>query len=331
MQRNQQVSRLFSIVRDLSLAPLGVSLSDLAAKYGVSRRTVERDLEAVSAFGYEVETMTDADSSRLRKRIANGGSKVEIRLAAAELAATRAAERALSRVAAGPIAATFRLVAERLEQAQPTAVRVDAASLDTAQTIVTWPAPQPSADATIVANLQDAILRGAMLHVTYRKGGKDSPKIYLAAPCGILLGGRNYLVWRGEDGSYRKFVLAHIDAVQPTGAFFAADPAFSLDEFVGSSVGVLSGPELDVVLSVVPEGVARLQDFSFHASQRLEMQTDGSAVVRFRAAGAEAICTEVFAWGGLARIDAPAALKVAYRQRLEDALLSDQILCSESA
>jgi hypothetical protein len=61
------------------------------------------------------------------------------------------------------VTATFDILLEKLEQAQPAAVRVDAAALDAAQAVVQKAAPHPAGDAAILAILQEVIAapRGA--------------------------------------------------------------------------------------------------------------------------------------------------------------------------
>lgn len=68
MERNAQLIRLLSLIRDLSEARAGLLIRDLGKKYGVTRRTIERDLQAVQAAGYEVETLADDEPGRVRKR-----------------------------------------------------------------------------------------------------------------------------------------------------------------------------------------------------------------------------------------------------------------------
>jgi len=320
MQRNKQVMRLLSIMCDLSAAPQGVFVDDLARRYGVARRTVERDLAGLSALGHAVETVPDEQSARLRKRLAGAAGLDGVAVSAAELAAARAAERALAGVAAGPVAGAFNILLEKLEQAQPPAVRVDAAALGAAQALVSKPAVVPAVKAAILVALQEAILACAELRVTYCKSGGTAVRDYIARPCGLLFGGRNYLVWRGEDGGYRKFTLGRIEAVAPTGMHFVMDEDFSMEDYALQSVGVMSEPALEVRLYIPAPAAAMLQDFSFHATQSAAQQDDGGLLISFRAAGVEDICTAIFSCGAPVRVLGPDILATAYKARLQAAL-----------
>jgi predicted DNA-binding transcriptional regulator YafY len=320
MQRNRQAARLLSIARDLAAAPQGLLSSELARRHSVTRRTVERDLAALEALGFDIETVPDDTSSRLRKRLTGAQGMASTIVSAPELAAARAAARALAAVAAGPIAASFGIMLDKLEQGQPAAVRVDAAALDTAQALLTRAAPRPAADASLLAMLQEAILACAELRGTHRKGGGAEARDYIAQPCGLLLGGRNYLVWRGEDGTYRKFTLGHVEAAVPTGKHFVLAEDFSMEDFAARSLGVMSEPSLDVVLRAAPDRAALLRDFSFHSTQTQEATPEGGLLIRFRAAGMAEICNAIFGCGVPLTILEPETLAQAYRARLTAAL-----------
>ncbi|MDR3505134.1 MAG: transcriptional regulator [Acidocella sp.] len=316
MQRNRQAARLLSITRDLAAAPHGLLPSELARRHSVTRRTVERDLAALEALGFNIETVPDDASPRLRKRLTGAQGLASAILSAPELAAARA----LADVAAGPVAASFGILLDKLEQGQPTAVRVDAAALAAAQALVTRAAPRPAAYAILLTTLQEAILACAELRITYRKGGGADARDYIARPCGLLFGGRNYLVWRGEDGAYRKFTLGHIEAAAPTGRHFDLADDFSMEDFAARSLGVMSEASLNVVLRAAPDRAALLRDFNFHSTQTQEATSDGGLLIRFRAAGVAEICNAIFGCGVPVTIVGPETLARAYRARLTAAL-----------
>jgi predicted DNA-binding transcriptional regulator YafY len=311
--------RLFAIARDLAAAPQGLLLDDLALRHGVARRTLERDLAGLIAVAHQIDSVPDEQSARQRKRLV-GAARLGVHVSVAELAAARAAGRALAAIAAGPITASFGILLEKLEQAQSAAVRVDAAALTVAQAVVHQPGPNPGGDAAMLAILQEAILACAELRITYRKRDGEAAHDYIAHPCGLLFGGRNYLVWRGKDGGYRKFTLGNIVDAEPTGAHFTLDNDFSMEDFAARGIGVMHEASMEVELRVASSHAARLRDFRFHASQTLTPQQDGGLLIRFRAAGLEEICNAIFGCGSPIAVLAPAALASAYRARLHQAL-----------
>lgn len=318
--RNSQLLRLLGMIRDLSCTRTGVSIRDLRDRYGVTRRTIERDIAAIESAGYTVETLPDLEPGYVRKRIASGSSSFGLPVTAEELAAARAGIAALEREAPAGVAAALRMLVNRLEDAQTPAVIVDGGALDEAQAFLTRPGPRSDASAVVFEDLRQAILRCERIVVTYRKGGEGEAREYEAEPYGILYGARGYLVWRGiDDGKWRKFALPFIEKVTATGVPFQRDNSFNLTDFAAQSFGVYLEEPLRVELRVLPSGMARLRHHRFHPSEAVERHPDGGAIVRFTASGISEICGHLFTWGADIRVLGPQVLADAYAQALSAA------------
>lgn len=326
--RNVQLLRILGMIRDLSAARTGVPIQDLRDRYGVTRRTVERDLAAIEAAGYVVETLAAPEQGKVRKRILAGSGGLHLPVTADELAAARAGVAALEREAPATVAAALRMLVGRLEESQSMAVTVDADALAEAQGFVLQPGPVPTADPGVIEALRTAILRCECVRVTYRKGGEEPAREYLAEPYGLLYGAKGYLVWRGvEDRKWRKFALPYLDRVEPTGQTFARDPHFVLDDFITDAFGVCREEPVEVVLHVLPQGMARLRQHSFHPTQIVEPRPDGGATVRFTASGLTEMCWHLFTWGSTARVIAPDELRDRYQAMLMQAAGPQPIYC----
>ena len=321
--RNAQFIRLLGLIRDLSAAPTGVPIQDIRDRYGVTRRTVERDLAAIEAAGFVVETMPAPEPGKVRKRVRSTGPEYAVPVTAAELAAARAAVTALEREAPSTVVASLRMLVNRLEDGQALAVAVDAEGLAEAQAFVPRAGALSVVTPKILDALRDAILRCQTLRVRYRKGGAAPAKDYVAEPYGILYGARGYLVWRGvDDRRWRKFALQDIDNIEPTAETFVRDPSFSIQSFADDSFGVIRDESFDVVLEVVPAGMPRLRNHRFHPSQEVSLRHDGGATVTFTASGLEEVCWHLFSWGDQIEVKAPAELVRVYADSLSRAATS---------
>ena len=133
-------------------------------------------------------------------------------------------------------------------------------------------------------------------------------KVY---PYGFLYGHRHYLVAfnlkAGERG-FRLFSLPNIHAVDIINEYFERDDAFQLDQFARESFGVFHDPPVDVVWKFSPRAALDAQDFIFHPEQELELQKDGSLIVKFRAGGQLEMCWHLFAWGCDVEVIQPSSL-----------------------
>lgn len=297
--RNKQLSRLLGLIHDLGQSRNGSRLRPLCEKYGVTRRTLERDLLALEAAGYTIETVSDEAPGVVRKRLVGDSQGPAPSLTAVELAACYAALGALRQSAAPAVAAAFELVVERLEAAQPAKTAVDAEALRRAQAFVPRPGPFADVKPQVLDAIQRAILTCHRITVTYRKGGTEPARTYEAEPYGLLYGARNYLVWRGcEDGKFRKFALPYIDEVKVSDTPFKMDGDFDVTAFALRSTGVVLDEEVDVVLLLAPEAPQHLRTWRFHPLQTVVPQEDGSMLVRFRAGGMNELAAELLRIGG---------------------------------
>lgn len=171
--RNVQLLRVLGMIRDLSAARTGVAIQDLRDRYGVTRRTVERDLGAIEAAGYVVETLPAPEPGTVRKRVLAGSGGLNLPVTAEELAAARAGVIALERAAPPAVAAALRMLVNRLEESQGLAVAVDAAALASSQAFVPAPGAVAGADAEVMEAVRAAVLRCERLRVATHHEPRD--------------------------------------------------------------------------------------------------------------------------------------------------------------
>jgi len=78
-----------------------------------------------------------------------------------------------------------------------------------------------------------------------------------------------------------------------------------------------------VIWRFAPEAAERAAEFRFHPTQVLELQDDGSLIVRFKAAGWLEMAWHLYQWGDKVEVIAPAgprALVEGYQRPDFDAL-----------
>ncbi|MDP6730788.1 MAG: WYL domain-containing protein, partial [SAR324 cluster bacterium] len=120
----------------------------------------------------------------------------------------------------------------------------------------------------------------------------------LISPYGFLYGNRHYLI-AYDDGAkdIRKFILGNIEQVELSNEMFEVDSSFSLDEYAAKAFGLFHEEPFDVTWRFSPKAAADVKEFQFHPNQKIEDQSDGSVVVRFRAGGALEMCWHLYKWG----------------------------------
>jgi len=296
-------------------------MDTLLRTYGVTRRTLERDFEMLSEVGYRIESAPDEESTKSRKRIASAQSRKFPPCSADELAAARIAVSLMARTADPATTAALESLTDRIEQSQDRATRVDADALYKSRAILFSPTPKAEAKAGIVQAINDAILRRRQIIVTYRPMGRGQSKEYEAEPYGILVGKRNYLVWRGtSDRKWRRFSLPYIEKVTITEKKVDIDTAFSIANLADLSLVANAEKPMKVELSVAATAATRFREYQLPPDAQVRPARDGSLGVRFTSASIQDVCQFVFSWGRDVEIKKPQSLRQIYRERLRDCL-----------
>ena len=318
LSRPNHLQRILSMIRVLSASRTGVEIQDLMERYEVTRRTIERDMLALEEAGYKIETLFIPDEpGKVRKRIVSGSGQMSLTITAEEMASVRAGIAALERQTPPSLAATLRILGNRLEEFQSRKVYFDAKALAESQAFVLQAGPKTAASAEVLDALMDAVVWSKVVRLKYRKGGEEPASEYLAEPYGFLWGGRGYLVWRGlSDQKYRHFSLPFIDHVEITDQSYVKDLEFSIEQFAKGAFGVRRDEAFQIVLRVFPEAMTRLRNHTFHPTETIEETPDGGAIVRFTAGGINEICWHLFSWGTHCQPLEPPELVSAFREKI---------------
>ncbi|ARF58587.1 helix-turn-helix transcriptional regulator [Streptomyces gilvosporeus] len=203
-----RTARLYALVEELrAAAPRPLTVAALAARFEMSTRTVQRDLQALMAAGLPVRTAPGRGGGWSIDRemtlppihfTAEEASALAVALAATD---TRAPYAGAARTAAQKILASITGPAS-------------AAAQELAARIVTLPSPS---DSTVRAAVEQGLTSHTVLRLTYiDAAGRESDRV--VEPAGLLTaGGRWYLIgWCRTRGAGRGFRLDRITAAVPT-------------------------------------------------------------------------------------------------------------------
>ncbi|MGY6022341.1 helix-turn-helix transcriptional regulator [Streptomyces spinosirectus] len=201
--------RLYALVEELrAAAPRSLTVAALAARFEVSTRTVQRDLQALMEAGVPVRTTTGR----------GGGWSIDpamtlppIRFTADEAAALVAALAAAD--ASAPYAGAVRTASQKIA-ASMTGPASTAAEALAARIVVL---PKRTAESVRTA-VEQALTDGAVLRLSYvDAAGRESDRA--VEPAGLLTAdGKWYLIaWCRTRQAGRGFRLDRITAAAPTG------------------------------------------------------------------------------------------------------------------
>ena len=320
--RNEKSMRLLDLARMLAASAEGVTLTEMAERLGVGRRTAERMRDAVWDMFPQMELIEELPTKRYR--IPSGLDGLFQAPTAEEMAALSAASEMMDRQGAGARASSLRTLEQKVLSAMRAPARrrlaPDLEALLQAETIAVQAGPRPFEEAEVLEAVREALKAVSTVRFRY-EGGSTPGRVREVTPLGILFGRSNYLV-AAEDAQAgpRNWRLDRVFDVEVTGRPGSRPRDFSLQAYADESFGIYQDDTHDVVLQIAPHGAEDALRWRFHARQRVEPMDDGSVIVRFRASGMRELAWHLFTWGDKARVVEPQALKDMLRAELEVAL-----------
>ena len=291
----------------------GLTLDDIQRDFEVARRTAERLRNAVEDVFGPLD-LVDTGERRHHWRLRSATLRSLVTVSAEELAELSAAAEALDRAGLEERAAMLRELADKLralvEQDALTRIEPDLQALMVAEGLAMRPGPRPRMDPGLLGLLRDAIKSGSVVAFDYRAQATGHVTRREVQPYGIIYGNRAFLVGHTERGpDLRLWRLANISAATSTGARFARNPAFNLQDFAKRSFGTFQEDPTAVQLRFAASVAADVNHFIFHPDQTVTANPDGSLTVRFTAGGLDEICWHLVTWGTHVTIDHPAHLR----------------------
>lgn len=314
--KGQKVVRWLDILMILAASPRGAKASELAARTGQSRRTLERDMVEIERLKRlkvvkEGTRWALMEGATMRPVAFEAAEAVEL-LMACRLAVRHADynDRVLGLALAkvnGVIPRDAQLVRRFVQET------TDELS------------GKPDADqrAGLLHDLVRAWIGSFKVEIDYTDAqGKSTTRIihpYALEP-GSAVGHGTYLMAKDEmSNQVRSFKLERIDRVKVLSVQYRLPPDFSLADHLRDSWGIWSSdPPRDVVLRFRPPAARRVAESNWHPSQQLRHLEDGSVELTIRVRGTVEIMPWIQGWGPEVEVLAPAQLREAVASRAHE-------------
>lgn len=295
----------------------GVTLDDVAERFGISKRTAQRIMQALEAQFVDTKSGFDEDG-RKRWRLQTGALRDLLTLTSNELAALDLSIETLERNALGIEADELRRLREKILALVPrnkmARVETDHEALLEAQGLASRPGPAARIAPEIASTISTALKSSQRLRIVYRSRGSANPTARVVEPYGVLIGIRRYLVARPKadtKDALRYYVAERILSAELTSEAFVRDPGFDIEQHAKKAFGAFQNDAEygEVIWRFAPDVAAHARAFLFHPTQVLEDQPDGSLIVRFNASGHLEMCWHLYMWGDRVEVLAPATLR----------------------
>lgn len=310
MPRHSPLVRQWVLLRALCARQLGATIKELAEELEVCQKTVRRDLETFQSAGFPLAE-TAGQFGRKTWRLELLGSSPGMSFAYDEALALY-----LGRHLLQPLAGTV------FGEAAGRAFKKIRASLGTGalryvqrfagmfhQTLPG--AADYSEKAGLIDELLVAIEDRRAAFITYQSMRATEPVSYDVYPLGLVYHrGSLYLVGiAAQCGELRHWKVDRIEAVELTTVHFERPEDFDLGEHLSKSFGVFHGEgEVAVKIRFSPAVARYVREKTWHPSQRLSPQPDGSLLAEFCLGSTEEIKSWALGFGRHAEVLEPEEL-----------------------
>jgi proteasome accessory factor B len=293
----------------------GVTLDEMAAETRVNKKTIRRDLLAFSEVGFPLEQQTGAYGRKTWK-LALANNSPDLHFAFDEALALYLARHFLE-----PLAGTF------LWQAAQNAFGKIRACLGrnalkyleqmTGHLHATTLGKSNYAEkAALIDTLLQAIEERKVVLLTYQSLKATEPVEYELAPYGVAYHkGSLYLIAHSRDHEeVRHFKVDRIEQVELTDFPFRMPEKFNVADHLANSFGIFQGKgDLQVKVRFLPAAARYAQEGTWHTSQKLVKQKDGSVLATFQLSSIEEIKRWLLTFGRQVVVQEPAQLREALR------------------
>jgi predicted DNA-binding transcriptional regulator YafY len=305
LEETKRTSRILEIVQIIAIAPRRYLRRDLAARFEISERMIQKDLDVIrhglklplyhSQEGYYFEEMPEMPA--LQYTFAE---------ALALLLAVQAA-RQVSGIASAELSAAV----ARLEALFPPEFE---ALLRQATRLPNRTAQGEHRQRMLLLLNQALAMQQKvqMIYATGSRGGAESERT--VRPYAVLPYVRSWqLIAHCElRGAVRIFKVDRIRQATLLDERYHVPADFDLDDYLGAGWGLMRGQSdaaTDIVLRFGPEAGRWVSEERWHASQKVEPQPDGSVIFRLHLAPTPEFINWVLYYGSRVEVLAPEGLR----------------------
>jgi predicted DNA-binding transcriptional regulator YafY len=294
-----------------------LTVAELAVSLGVSTRTIQRDMEALSAAGYPVY----AERGRAGGWALDDQFRAQVRHLNPEEVKALFASASSRYLADLGLALTADRAYLKLLEALPRSLQ--AAAADFRQRlyidVAGWHRPRDAMPH--IATVAEAVWQARELNITYeRYDGTTTQRV--VQPLGLVAKGSAWYLLALTDGETRSYRVSRIQAAAPGAAHFARPADFDLARHwqAAREAFVEQLPRYTVRLRVRSAAVDRLKVLTRYAPQVALGEAHGWTTLEMQFDVDWEACGALMGMGDAVRVEAPAALRDLMAQRAREVL-----------
>ena len=310
MARGDQLGRQWKIIRTLIVSKQGKSVQRLAAELACHPRTVYRDLEALQVAGFPIYTERHKNKSYW-SLLDSAKHAIPIPFSLMELMALYFSRDMLKTLKDTHFHDSLESLFQKVKTTLPTEYLDYLKKIESSLQVGVKPYKDYSQFRETIDTINAAIHNRRQIQMTYFAMSRKKTSHRFVDP---------YKLWYFDATFYmlaychlrkdvRLFAVERIKTLTQTEVNYELPPDFDIDSLLSNSFGAFLGDSVQVVIRFSAKIAGYIQERTWHESQVLEPQQDGSLLFTAKVAGLQAIKAWVLGWGRHALVLEPAILR----------------------
>ncbi|PLY01269.1 MAG: transcriptional regulator [Desulfuromonas sp.] len=319
-KKYSQAARLHDVIRILE-ARYGATVEELVEETGVTRRTIYRDLEAISAAGYPLTRETTADGQVLYSFLTGFKNLKPLTFSLEELMTLYLCRGQLAFLAGTPFQEDLDAIFGRLRSSLPPR------SVAHLERIAETVAPRfqglrdYSRQRKLLQELRRALLYQFSLVLHYTPARRESQAYHFDPYTVLFYGGALYLGGYAHNRkALRMFLVDRIDAVELLEERFEVPEDFTVADLTGSAFGLIDDEPQQIRVRFAAPIAHLIREREWHPSQELVDEPDGAVVLGLTASGEKELLAWLYSYLPHVEVLEPPSLREAFRSGLTAAL-----------
>jgi predicted DNA-binding transcriptional regulator YafY len=311
--RNEQLIRQHKLLQLLEISRFGRTLEELKQELivdlGLStlhERTVRRDMDALQAAGFDIQT-DQLERGKVFKLGSNNKGVHEIGISATELIALSIGRELLYPLLGTQYWRGIETFWGKVQETVPNGVYDHYANYRKTLHVFGSPSKSYEHHEGMLKTINRAILEHRIVEIEYESVGKPVSKRRIE-PYGLAVYQSSIYIVAPVEGSdeLRNWKLDRFHHATALDEYFKADESIDVSEHLGKSIGIFSGEEPTTVrIRLGQRAAAWVREDPWHPEQTMDINDDGSAMLTVPASHPREVLPKVLSLGADAEVIEP--------------------------
>jgi len=310
MARGDQLGRQWKIIRTLIASKQGKSVQGLASELACHPRTVYRDLEALQVAGFPVYTQRHNNKSYW-SLLDSAKHVIPIPFSIMELMALYFSRDMLKILKDTHFHDSLESLFQKIKATLPSEYLDYLKKIESSLQVGVKPYKDYSQFRETIDTINTAIHNRRQIQISYFTMSRKKTSQRLVDPYKLWFFDATFymLAYCHLRKDVRLFAVERIKMLTQTHVSFEPPSDFDIDSLLQDSFGAFIGDGVEVTIQFSAKIAGYIRERTWHQSQVLEPQQDGTLLFKVKVAGLQAIQSWILGWGQHAVVLEPAALR----------------------